>query len=152
MKEDMELKKLKEKCEEYLNGWKRAKADYSNLKKENEKKSIELVRFANAALVLEVLPIYDNMKLAAKHIPENEKEKDWVKGVVQIKKQFREFLKDLNIEEIKTVGEKFDPELHEAVAHEEKDDFEKDVVFEEVSAGYQMYDKTLMAAKVKVAK
>lgn len=151
-KEEKEIKKLQKKCEEYLDGWKRAKADYSNLKKESEKKSIELAQFANASLVLQVLPVYDNMKLAVKHIPEKEKEKDWVKGVIQIKKQFREFLKNLNIEEIKTVNEKFDPELHEAVAHEEKKDFEKDIIFEEVSSGYKMYGKTLSAAKVKVAK
>jgi molecular chaperone GrpE len=147
-----ELEIAKQKMEEYLNGWKRAKADYINLKKETEKKQGEMIQFANAAMILEILPIYDNFKLAWQHIPQEHKKNDeWLKGIEQIKKQFAELLKNVGIEEIKTVGEKFDPEVHEAVAKEKKEDMESDTVFEEIKGGYKLYDKVLEPAKVKVA-
>ena len=61
-------------------------------------------------------------------------------------------IKNLGIEEIKTVGEKFNPEYHEAVSHEEKKDFAPETVFEEVQAGYFLYGKVIKPAKVKVTK
>lgn len=150
IKEELEL--YKKRMEEYLNGWKRAKADYINLKKDSEKREKEMVQFANAALILEILPIYDNFKLAWQHIPEEHKEKDeWLKGIEQIKKQFQAFLKNLSIEEIKTVGEKFDPKVHEAVGKEKVEGKESETVIEEVKGGYKFYDKVLEPAKVKVA-
>ncbi len=151
-KQKSELEITKQRMEEYLNGWKRAKADYINLKKETEKKQGEMVQFASAALILQMLPIYDNFKLAWQHIPEEHKKSDkWLEGIRQIKKQFAELMKNLGIEEIKTVGEKFDPEIHEAVAKEKKEDMESNTVFEEIKGGYKLYDKVLEPAKVKVA-
>ena len=153
-KDDMtsELKIAKEKMEEYLNGWKRAKADYSNLKKEFEKKEKEIVQFANATLILDIMPIYDNFKLAWKHIPEeHKKNNDWLKGIEAIKKQFSDLLKKLGLEEISTEGKKFDPELHEAVAKEKVEGKESGIILEEIKSGYKLYDKVLEPAKVKVA-
>lgn len=156
-KELPDLKKLQEQLEicekkrdEYLNGWKRAKADYINYKKDSEKKQQEIVQFANATLILEILPIYDNLKLAWKHIPEDHKKDKWLEGIEQIKKQFAELLKKLGLEEIKTKGEKFDPEFHEAVGKEKKEGKEPGIIIEEVKSGYKMYDKVLEPAKVKV--
>ncbi len=147
-----ELEMVKEKMEEYLNGWKRAKADYSNLKKEFEKKETEIVQFANATLILEIMPIYDNFKLAWKHIPEEHKKgDDWLKGIEAIKRQFKDLLKKLGMEEIPTEGEKFDPELHEAVAKEKVEGKESGIIIEEIKSGYKLYDKVLEPAKVKVS-
>lgn len=147
-----ELEVAKQKMEEYLDGWKRAKADYLNLKKEYEKKESEMVQFANAALILELLPVYDNFKLAWKHVPEEHKQNDeWLKGIEQIKKQFTGLLKNMGIEEIKTTGEKFNPELHDAVAKEKKQGTEPGTVIDEVKSGYTLYGKVLDHAKVKVA-
>lgn len=146
-----ELKLAQQKMEEYMNGWKRAKADYLNLKRESEKKEQELVQFANAGLILQLLPVYDNFKLAWKHIPNEQVKVEWVIGIEHIKKQFGDILKNLGIEEIKTVGESFNPELHEAVAKEKKDGLKTDVVFEEVKSGYTLFGKVLEPAKVKVA-
>lgn len=147
-----ELELTKKKMDEYLDGWKRAKADYINLKRENEKKQVEIIQFANAALILELLPIYDNLKLALNHLPDDRKDmKEWVKGMEQIKKQFAALLKNLSIEEIKTVGEKFDPELHEAVGREKVEGTESETIIEEIKGGYKLYEKVLEPAKVKVA-
>ena len=142
----------KAKAEEYLDGWKRAKADYLNLKKETEKQQEEFVKFSNAALIIEILPIYDHLKMAFDHLPENLEDNDWVKGIEGIKKQTRDFLASVGIKEIKTLNEKFNPEYHEAVAHEKKEGFKTDYIFEETKPGYLMQDKVLYTAKVKVEK
>lgn len=149
---EKELELTKKKAEEYLNGWKRAKADYINFKNESEKRQKEIIEFANAMLLAELIPIFDHFKLALKHIPAEDSKKDWVTGIIHIKKQFEDFLKNLGIIEIKTVGEKFNPEFHEAVSHETKEGFKTDFIFEEVKAGYTLHGKVLAPAKVKVAK
>ncbi len=147
-----ELEIVKQRMEEYLNGWKRAKADYINLKKESEKREQEMAQFANAALILELLPVYDNFKLAWQHIPaEHQQNDEWLKGVEQIKKQFAEVLKNLGIEEIKTVGEKFNPEFHEALGKEKKDGVVSGTITAELKSGYKLFEKVLEPAKVKVA-
>lgn len=150
--DNKELEDLKKKAEEYLDGWKRAKADYSNYKKEVEKRQQEIVEFANARMIADLLPIYENYKMAIKHIPENSAKDEWAVGLIYIQNQFQSFLNNLGIKEIKTAGEKFDPAVHEAVASEEKEGFDEGVIFEEVSAGYTLHGKVVVPAKVKVAK
>ena len=149
---EQELERLKATAEDYLNGWKRAKADYINFKKDNERRQQEIIQFANAALLAELLPIFDHFKLAFRHIPPDQKEVDWVTGFTHIKNQFTEFFKRLGIAEIKTVGEHFNPEFHEAVAHEDHQGTESGIIFEEVKPGYTLHGKVLKPAKVKVAK
>lgn len=147
-----ELAAAQKKAEEYLAGWKRAKADYINFKKETEKRQLEIIQFANAALIFELLPIADHFKQAIKKAPENLMNDEWVKGVLQIQRQTDDFLKKLGVEPIKTLGKKFNPEMHEAVGSEEKEGRDSGVIFEEVSGGYTLYGKVLKPAKVKVAK
>lgn len=159
MKTDFKIKKgdnkklaeLQAKCDEYLNGWKRAKADYENLKKETEQRIIDLKEFATAGLILDILPVYSHFKLACQHIPGEEQKKDWVKGILHIKREFEELLKKFEITEIKTVGEKFNPEFHEAVSHQESEK-EEDIIFKEVKSGYLLNGKVIQPAKVIVSK
>lgn len=143
--------KWQERAEEYLNGWKRAKADYINLKKETDKKLTESVQYANAALIIQMLPVNDHFKLAMDHIPDEEKEKDWVKGIIHIRKEFQDLLQQFGIEEIPTVGENFNPELHEAVTKEKAEGVESDKIIKEVQPGYKLFNKVLQHAKVVVA-
>jgi molecular chaperone GrpE len=147
-----ELAKSQERATANLAGWQRAQADYSNLVKEQDKKSGEIVAWANAMLLGEILPVYNHFKLALKHIPEEAKKESWLVGLEMIQKQFQDFLKKYQIEEIKTLGEKFNPNLHEALTHEEKEGYEAEQIFEEVAPGYLLGDKVLIPAKVKVAK
>lgn len=147
-----ELEAVKQQAENSLAGWQRAQADYANLKKETEKRQQDMISFANAAFMAEVLPVYNHFKMALRHIPEDQREVEWVKGLGHIEKQFQDFLKKYQIEEIKTVGEQFNPQYHEAITHEEKEGFDADVIFEEVMPGYMLGDVVLNPAKVKVAK
>ena len=147
-----ELTEAKQQAESNLAGWQRAQADYSNLLKDRDKNNKEIVAWSNAMLMAEILPVYNHFKLALKHIPESAKQESWIQGIEMIQKQFRDFLEKYKISEITSVGQKFDHNYHEAVAHEAVDGFESDIIFEEVQPGYLLEEKVLIPAKVKVAK
>lgn len=146
-----ELELAKQQAAEHLAGWQRAKADYLNLKRQTEKDKEELAKFANAALVIELLPIYDNLKRALTHVPEGEREKDWVKGVGHIMQQFRQLFSSLGIEEIKTVGAPFNHELHHAVGKEKREGTVPGTVIDEAHTGFTMHGRLVKAAQVRVA-
>lgn len=157
-----ELAETKAREAEYLNGWKRAKADYINLQKEKEKERKEIVEFANAALIAELLPVYSNLKKAVAHIDTlintnntnvSTNIKNWAEGVKLIKRQWSDIFKVVGIEEIKTVGEKFNPEFHEAVkkSEEPKEEGKEDIIVEEVEPGYMFKGKVIYPAKVAIS-
>lgn len=133
-----EIELLKQKSEEYLNGWKRERADFLNYKKEEMERIGQLVKYANEEIILKLLPILDNLCLAAKHISDP--------GVLQIKKQLEDFLSKEGIEVIQTEGQKFDPNIMEAV------EGEGESVSEEIQRGYTLHGKVIRVAKVKVSK
>ncbi|MFA5358942.1 MAG: nucleotide exchange factor GrpE [Patescibacteria group bacterium] len=137
---------------DYKNKWLRAVADYQNLKKDTIKEKEDWIKFANAGLVLELIPILNNFKEATKHIPVDQQKLDWVVGIFHIKKQLEDVLKNIGIEDMKTVGEKFNPEFHEAVSQREEKGVDPDQVIEEVRPGYTMHGKVIEAAKVVVSK
>jgi len=149
---EKKIEELEKKNEDYLNGWKRAKADYINYKKEVDEGKKELMGFAFASVVMQFLPVYDNLETAFKHIPKDLEKIEWTMGIENIKKQFESIMKDLGIEKMKTVGEKFNPEFHDAAAEEKKEGVEAGVIFEEIKAGYTMQGRTLVPARVKVGK
>jgi len=149
-----QLEEEKNRSAEYLNNWKRAMADFANYKKRQSELFGELVNSAGQEIIMEILPIFDTFSLAVKHIPEDLKNKEWTKGVVQLKNSMENLLKSKGLEEIKSVGEKFDPEFHEAVemidppAGGEKPEGE---ILEEVQKGYKLNGMVIRTAKVKVA-
>ena len=155
-KEIEELKKKLEETEklkkEYLAGWQRARADLLNYKKEELERVGNLIRVANENLIFELLPILDNFDVAEKKLPENLKKDPNFQGILQIKKQILDFLKKHGVEEIESVGKKFDPKFHEVVEEVETDKFETGQIVEEVQKGYKINGKVLRPAKVKVAK
>jgi len=145
-----QLQEAKAKCEEYLNGWKRERADFLNYKKDEMEKIGQLVKYANEELILKIIPILDNIYLAESHVPAELKDHKWIEGFNQIKNQLSNFLQKEGIEAIKTVGEKFDPNTMEAVG--EAEGKEKDIVVEEAQRGYSMHGKIIRPAKVKISK
>ncbi len=145
-----ELEKCREEAREYLMGWKREKADFVNYKKQREREMIKFREFANENIIISLLPIVDNFDLAIKHLPKELESSDWVKGILHIKNQLENFLKEAGVEEIKSVGEKFNPEYHEVISKEKSDEPE-DVIIEEVRKGYKMKEKMIRAARVNVA-
>ena len=149
---EKELKKCEKEKEEYLNGWKREKADFINYKKEEAEKIRKLIEYNTENLILKILPIVDSFNLASKEISKNLKEEnDFVKGLLQIKSFLENFLKNEGVEEIKCLGELFDPFFHEAIEMADSED-ESGTVIKELEKGYKIKDKLLRPAKVRVAK
>ena len=146
-----ELAKLEKQSQEYLDGWKRAKADYLNLKKQTDKEKQEIAQFAGATTILQFLPIYTNFNLALKHIPAEQQSQEWVQGVMHIQKQFTDILKAIGLEPIPTVGEQFSPSLHYAVNTVKQDGMASGTILSELKAGWKMGDKVIEPAQVTVA-
>lgn len=146
-----ELERAKTLADNTMDGWKRARADYLNLKKDTEKEKIELAQFANLSLVFELLPIADNFDRALKHIPDEEKKQEWVKGIMGIRQQLQSLFQGMGLEQVKTDGT-FNPELHEAVSHEAKDGMKSDAIIDVLEPGYTLHGRLVRPAKVKVAK
>jgi molecular chaperone GrpE len=151
--ENNELEELKQKCEEYLNGWKRERADFLNYKKEEMEKIGSLVKYANEELILKILPILDNIYLAETHVPEELKSNGWIEGFTQIKNQLCDFLQKEGIEPIEVLGKPFDPNLMEAIGETESarsDLAQAGDVAEEVQRGYTLHGKLIRPARVKI--
>lgn len=121
--------------EKYL----RALADYQNLEKRVEREKETFVKFANAVLILKMLPVLDNLERASEHLKDQ--------GIELVIKQFKEALSSEGVTEIEAAGQAFDPQLHEAV---EKVSGEEDKVMEVVEKGYKLGEKVIRPAKVKV--
>jgi molecular chaperone GrpE len=145
-----EAEEIQKKCEEYLNGWKRERADFINYKKGETERIGCFVKYANEELILKILPILDNIYLAESHVPEDKKNDALVEGFLQIKKQFSDFLQKEGIEEIKTKDAKFDPNFMEVA--EEVEGEESGIIVKEVQRGYTLHGKVIRPAKVKVTK
>ena len=138
--------------DEYLDSWKRERAAFLNYKKEEAERVGEFVKFANQELISKILPILDNIYIAEKKLPKDLKNNQWVEGILKIKSQILDFLKNQGIEEIKCLGEKFDPNFQEAIEEVKKSDSESGIIIEEIKKGYLLHGKVIRPAKVKIAK
>ncbi len=146
------LEESEKKKNEYLAGWQRARADFLNYKKEEMERIGALVGISQAEMLLKILPILDNFDLIEKKLSEDLKNNSEVKGVLQIKTQIQDFLKKYGIEEMKTIGQKFDPNFHEVVEQIEMKEKQSNVIVEEIQKGYTFQGKVIRAARIKVVK
>jgi len=133
------------KAEEYLNNWKKERADFLNYKKDEARRMEEFARFANEDLLIEIIEVVDDLIIARKNIPLGNTE--WLKGFDNTMKKFDSLLKKYGLERIDVKDSKFDPTLHEAVEMEEGGE-----VMEEVKPGYMIHKKVMRPAKVKIVK
>jgi len=147
-----ELEECQKQKEEYLAGWQRARADFLNYKKTEMERISEFLKYGGEELALKILPILDNFEAAERVIPGNLKEDGNVKGLLMIKAQIQDFLKGQGLEEIKSVGENFDPNFHEVVGQVEEKNKESGLIVEEIQKGYKINGRLLRPAKVKVVK
>ena len=147
-KEDIE--KLKQECEEYLDGWKRAKADLANYKKDEFKRLEELVRFANEDIIIDLLNILDSFDLALQAM---EKSGEVEKGVYLIQNQLEDLLRRRGLEKMDVQeGQMFDPSMQEAVMTVEGSNEKDGLIAEGIEKGYVLNGKVVRPAKVKVYK
>jgi molecular chaperone GrpE len=143
------LKELEQKIGELTEALQRERADAENLRRRTDEEKSRLGEFYKAMVVQELLPALDNLERAFKHTPKELKDHEYVKGIQGVMKQFEQSFAQLGVKRIKTVGEVFDPRLHEAV-HMEEGEGTVEIVCEELQPGYKIGDEVIRHAMVKV--
>ncbi len=135
---------LQKQISELTEALMRERADVTNVRRQHEEQTGGLKDMVKSSVVRQLLPVIDNFERALKHVPKEIADNDYVKGVQGVVKQFEKTLADMGVERIKTVGEVFDPHLHEAVSAEDG----AEVIGEEVQAGYKIGDTVIRHAMV----
>ncbi len=131
----------------------RTLADLENTRKRLHREKEEFIRYAAESIVRELLPIIDSLDHALVAVDKQSDPQAVIKGVHLIYRQLLGVLAKEGVKRIPTIGEPFDPNHHEAIAHVDAEDGQKDnEVVEEVQVGYTMYDRLIRPAMVKVAR
>lgn len=145
-----ELETLKTQCEEYLNGWKRAKADLVNNKAEEGKRLTEFAKFVGESMMKDLITVLDSFALASNAIPETNEAK---KGLLIIQAQLEEALKKHGLEKIAAeVGDAFNPSKHEAMALVDGAGKPPETIAQEIEKGYSLNGKVVKPARVIITK
>jgi len=138
-------------AEEYYAQLQRVMADFDNYRKRVVKEKDAQYSVILSEVITEFLPVIDNLEKSLETNADDEVSKAWKNGVELIYRQFTEVLNKLGAEEIKAVGEQFDPNFHNAVMHVEDENVGDNVIVEELRKGYKLKDRIIRHSMVKVA-
>ena len=144
-----QLEEEKKKAEGYLANWQRAAADFQNYKRRTEQERQEVALLANAALIINILPILDDLERALRNVDAHLAGLTWVDGIRLIHRKLQAILEASGVKEITTEGQDFDPRYHEATMYGEG---EEGKVVAEVQRGYMLGDRVLRPAMVIVGR
>lgn len=149
-KNDLKHKEMvpKQDYDELDDRYKRILAEFENFKKRSSKERDNLYNSILSDVIQTILPIVDNLENAAKV---ETKDKDYKQGVELVLKQFKNVLESKGVEEIKAIGETFDPSLHEAVGSVQDDTKGEKEIAQEYRKGYKLGDKVIRHSMVVVA-
>ncbi|AYB45617.1 nucleotide exchange factor GrpE [Paenibacillus lautus] len=146
-----ELEKLQAELQEQQQRTLRVQADFDNFRRRTQKEKEDLGKYASSKLITELLPVIDNFERALQASEENPEFESFSKGVSMIFRQLESVLATEGLSAMKSVGEPFNPEYHQAIMQVESDEYEEGIVVEEVQKGYMLKDKVLRPAMVKVS-
>ncbi|HDL64290.1 MAG TPA: nucleotide exchange factor GrpE [Proteobacteria bacterium] len=147
-----DLRKKASADSEYHDKMLRTMADMENLRKKLDRDRKDYINYANREMISELLPVLDNFDRALKSVERTEESAPYLQGVEMIYKQLEELLKKQGLEEIKALGEPFNPHLHEAVQTEETDSCSEDTILDVILKGYLFRGNMLRPAAVKVSR
>ena len=137
----------KEQADNYLANWQRTQADFINYKKRSEQERLELSKMMKANIIYTLLPVLDNLERALEAVPPELGENSWVEGIKLTVRNFETILEAQGIVPLKSLGEPFDPRIHEAVR---QDKGKEGTVIEEIQKGYKLNDTLVRPAMVVV--
>lgn len=146
---DPRIGQLEAQVSDLTNALQRERADAINQRRRFDEQLAGVRVTVKSSVVAELLPVIDNFERALKHIPTELEHNDYVKGVQGVVKQFEKTLEAMDVERIATVGQPFDPNVHEAVSMEEGDG-QQEIVSEELQAGYKIGSDVIRHAMVRV--
>ena len=143
--------KKDEKIEELNDRLLRNMAEFENFRNRSEKEKAAKFDMGAKNVVEKVLPIVDNFERGLAAVPEEEKDNAFVKGMEAVYKQFTTVLEEIGVTPIEAVGKEFDPNLHNAVMHDEDETKEANIISEEFQKGYMYRESVVRHSMVKVA-
>jgi len=134
-----------------LEGWQRTLAEFANARKRMDKQRTEVYATATADAASKLLPVIDDFDRAFTNVPPTISEHSWFEGLRLVHKKLNGILEGANIERINTVGQPFDPNVHEAILQEPSDEHESGIIVRELQSGYKVGDRVIRPALVCVA-
>jgi molecular chaperone GrpE len=129
----------------------RSQADFENYKKRSAREKEEAIKYANSSLLEKLIAIVDNFELGLEAARAEGEKSPVFSGMSMVLKQLMDFLADSGLQPIDATGQKFDPNLHEAIAHEPSDKFPEGIVVRQTRRGYRMKDRLLRPSSVVVS-
>ncbi len=148
----IELETERSKAEENLDGWRRAVADFANYKKRVERDQVLAQQTATASVVKRYLDIADDLDRALQNRPKEGVGASWAEGIDLIYRKLLALLEAEGVKMVETEGKFFDPNMHEAISHEDSPNHESGQIIGVVQQGYQLGDRVLRPARVRVAR
>ena len=131
----------------------RTRADFENYRKRTEIEKVAAQQYGQSSTIVKLLPVIDNIERAIGYMPEELAENPWAQGVASLVKNLEKSLESLNVKRIEaSPGTDFNPELHEAIQMNEDAEGDKEVVAEELQAGYMLGGTPIRPAMVKVTR
>lgn len=146
-----QLSAAEEIAAEYLDGWQRARAEFANARKRLERERAEAYHNASVDYAKKLLPILDDFDRAMENLPSDIGQDNWFEGISLVRRKLESILDGLGVEAIEVIGQSFDPNLHEALALLESDEFESGIVVEELQTGYRLGDRIIRPSLVNVS-
>jgi len=147
-----ELEAARAKAAENLDGWQRSQADLANYRRRVERERAEAYQMTAAGVIARFLPVLDDFDRAMKDAPSGDDAKQWLEGVVLIQRKLHNLIESEGVTQVEAEGAMFDPNLHEAVTHDESENHAAGQVIEVLRQGYRMGERVLRPALVRVAK
>lgn len=152
-KEDKKPNKLQVRIDELTTDLQRTRADFENYRKRSEADKAATYQHGQSAAIMKLLPVIDNIERAVTYMPDDLKDNKWAQGVGTLVKNLEKSLEGLNLKRIDAAaGADFNPDLHEAIQFDEDAEGEREVIAEELQAGYMLAGQPIRHAMVKVTK
>jgi molecular chaperone GrpE len=144
---------LEQQVAELTQDLQRTRADFENYRKRVELEKTAAREAGQSSAVLKLLPVVDNIERAIAHVPDELKDNKWAQSVAGLTKNLEKSLDNLNLKRIDAEkGSDFNPELHEAIQFDEEAEGDKEVIEEELQAGYLLNGRPIRHAMVKVTR
>jgi molecular chaperone GrpE len=145
-----QLKELETKLEETTNRMLRLQADYDNFRRRSKQEKESAAKYRSQSLAESLIPALDNFERAMMIDAQSDETKSLLQGMEMVYRQLKEALANEGIEPIESVGQPFDPHVHQAVMQVESEEYDSNIVVEEMQKGYQLKDRVIRPAMVKV--
>lgn len=146
---ERELAEAREKGEQHLYNWQRSAADFANFKRRTDEERALQAQFSTAVLINRLLSVLDDFDRALENAPDVPD--SWLEGIRLVDRKLRGVLEAEGVSAIEAVGLPFDPNLHEAVVHEETTEHPDNQVIGELQRGYRLHDRVIRPSLVRVA-